>query len=120
MARQPSPTDFTVDVENVGRFVFAKRTMRDEINIQVEFARIVQGVEPTAWLKAVGGWLSTLRVLTVFAPEGWDLDELDPLEDEVYAKLYAVHTALVEKERSFRRKPEQGSEGASAGTMANN
>lgn len=112
--RTPRETDFTVNVEGVGTFTFARRTMRDEIAIQVEYARILDGVTPTAWLEAVGGWLSVLRVLTVRAPEGWDLDNLDPLESEDYAKLHNVYQALVEKERSFRRKPEPGGEGKGA------
>lgn len=82
--------------------------MRDEISIQVEFARIIDGVEPTAWLQAVGGWLSALRVMTVRAPAGWDLDEMDPLDDETYAKLSLVYTTFVEKERSFRRSKNLG------------
>lgn len=112
MEREGRATDFTVPVEGVGTFTFARRTMRDEIKIQVEYARILDGVTPTAWLEAVGGWLSVLRVLTVRAPEGWDLDALDPLEADDYAKLNRVYSALVEKERSFRRKPAQGSEGS--------
>jgi hypothetical protein len=103
MARAPSLTDYNVPVEGVGSFVFARRKMADEIAIQVEFARMIQGVEPTAWLTAVCGWLSALKVLTVRAPEGWDLDELDPLDDDVYARLSKVYTELVDKERSFRR-----------------
>jgi hypothetical protein len=112
MARKPAPSDFTVPVDTIGTFVFGKRTMRDECAIQVEFARIVDGVEPTAWLQAVGGWLSTLRVLTVRAPEGWNLEELDPLDDSSYAKLALVHTALSDKERSFRQQPAAPSQGS--------
>lgn len=110
MARIAKETDYTVNVENVGTFTFAKRTMRDECAIQVEFASIINGVEPTEWLQAVGGWLSTLRVLTVRSPDGWDLEELDPLEADTYAKLKAVYEALVTKERSFRRKQDTSSE----------
>lgn len=111
MARTAQTTDFLVDVPGIGSFTFGKRRMADEIAIQVEFARIVDGVEPTAWLQAVGGWLSALRTLTVRAPAGWDLDEMDPLDDETYAKLNAVYTALIEKERSFRRGKAVVSEG---------
>lgn len=103
MARSPQPTDYTVKVEGIGTFAFGRRTMRDEIAVQVEYARIIDGVEPTVWLQAMAGWLSTLRVLTVRAPDGWDMDDLDPLDDESYAKLKKVYDALVEKERSFRR-----------------
>lgn len=113
MARLPQPTDFTVKVPDVGTFVFAKRKMRDELAIQVEFARIIDGAEPTVWLQSVGGWLSTLKVLTVLAPDGWDLDEMDPLDEATYSKLSRVFEALTEKERSFRRGPEQANEASS-------
>lgn len=115
MSRIPQPTDYTVNVDGVGSFTFGRRTMRDEISIQVEFARLIDGVEPTAWLQVVGGWMSSLKVLTVRAPEGWNVDELDPLDDATYAKLKRVHDALTAKEGSFRRKPEQSGEGSGAG-----
>lgn len=103
MPRAAGADDFNVNVEGVGSFTFAKRTMRDEIKIQVEFARMIEGVEPTDWLKLVCGWLSTLSVLTVRAPVGWDIESMDPLDDEVYAQLNKVHEVLRDKERSFRR-----------------
>lgn len=116
--RQAKASDFTVDVEGIGVFTFGRRTMGDEIAIQVEYARILNGVVPTAWLNAVGGWISTLRVLTVRAPEGWDVDALDPLDAQTYARLDRVHSALVEKERSFRSAVEPGSQRASEGAAA--
>lgn len=114
MARKSQPTDYTVDVAGVGTFTFARRTMRDELAIQREYAAILDGVEPTAWLAAVGGWMSTLRVLTVRAPADWDIDGLDPTDNETYAKLGRVHEALLEKERSFRRQPGVAGEAVSA------
>lgn len=115
MARTPQETDFVVPVEKIGNFTFGRRKMSDEIAVQVEYARIIDGVEPTAWLQAVGGWISTLRVLTVSAPPGWDVDELDPTDPETYAKLKLVYEALSERERSFRRKPKPAGEAGSAG-----
>jgi hypothetical protein len=103
MARKPSPTDYPVSVPDVGTFTFGKRTMRDEVAIQVEFAKIIDGAPATEWLQAVGGWLSTLRVLTVRAPDGWDLDTLDPLDPETYARLNAVYEGLRTAEDSFRQ-----------------
>lgn len=103
--RQPSETDFYVKVDGVGGFTFARRKMALEIEIQVEYAKMLDGAPATEWLALVAGWISALKVLTVRAPEGWDLDELDPLDDDTYAKLAKVHAALTEKERSFRRKP---------------
>ena len=102
MARKPQDTDFVVPVEGIGNFTFGRRAMRDEIAIQVEFARIIDGVEPTAWLEVVGGWISALRVLTVRAPADWDIDGMDPSDNETYQKLNRVYDALREKERSFR------------------
>lgn len=112
--RPSRPTDFTVPVEGVGRFVFGKRTMADELAIQREYADIIQGIEPTVWLETMGGWLSVLRVLTVDAPAGWDLDELDPLDEETYAKLSRVYEELRNQERSFRGGQKPSGEAASA------
>jgi hypothetical protein len=117
MPRIPQPTDFVVKVDDVGTFTFAKRTMRDEVAIQVEYARMIDGVTPTEWLAAICGWLSALRVLTVRAPEGWDLDDMDPLDPSTYAKLARVHGALSEKEQSFRRGPGANLQGAGAGNV---
>ncbi|BCP56317.1 hypothetical protein K32_49340 [Kaistia sp. 32K] len=116
--REPQKTDFTVDVEGVGQFIFARRTMRDEIKIQQEFARYIGGLEPTEWLLMLGGWLSTLSVLIVSEPDGWlrdidghpveDVMDSDPLDGDTYETLKKVHGALRDKEDSFRRKHAQG------------
>ena len=110
MARQGQKTDFNIDVEGVGSFTFARRTMRDEIKIQVEYARLIEGVEPTDWLATVGGWIACLRVLTVRAPADWDIDEMDPLDQETYERLGKVHAALTVKESSFRSGPGKAGE----------
>lgn len=115
MPRIPKATDFSVKVEGIGTFTFARRTMADEIAIQREYAIIIDGVEnPTDWLRAVGGWLSAFRVLTVRAPDGWDLDAMDPLDPDTYTRMFQVFEALTEQERSFRRKPEPAGQGAGA------
>lgn len=113
MARTPSATDFTVTVDGIGAFTFGRRNMRDEMRIGAEFSRLTEGVEtPTPYLATVGGWMATLKVLTVSAPDGWgrtpdgepttDIDEMDPLSGETYDALMKVHAALREKEGSFR------------------
>lgn len=115
LLRKPAENDFTVDVEGVGTFRFGRRTMRDQINIEVEYARIIDGTKATAWLQTVGGWLSDLRVLTVMAPKDWDIDNMNPLEDETYATLAKVHKALAAKEVEFRLRPKQASQAEGAG-----
>lgn len=102
MARAEAATDFEVTVDGVGTFRFGKRTMRDQLAIEVEFSRIIDGTQPTEWLQVLAGWLSVLRVMTVLAPSNWDLDNLDPLDPQAYNNLREVHTALAKKEADFR------------------
>lgn len=113
-ARAPKNTDFDLTVEGVGRFVFGRRTMGDELAIQREYSSIIQGVTPTDWLMTMAGWLSVLRVLTVRAPEGWNLEEMDPLDEATYANLFKVYTALRDKEGSFRLGQKVAPEGNGA------
>lgn len=104
MAHKPNPEkDFVVDVEGVGRFTFARRGMREEIEIQREYADILGGVIPTAWLEVVGNWIAVFKVLTVYAPSDWDIDKMDPLDEETYQKMNRVYEKLRDKELSFRR-----------------
>jgi hypothetical protein len=103
MSRPAAASDFPVDVPNVGAFFFAKRMLRDEMRIAAEYSRLTEGVEtPSTWLAIVAGWISALKVLTVSAPQGWDIDAMDPLDPATYDKLRDVHSALREKEDSFR------------------
>lgn len=119
MSRLPAATDFHVPVDGIGTFSFAKRMMRDELRIAAEFSRLTEGVDsPTPFLATVAGWISQLRVLTVDAPDGWDLDALDPLDPESYAKLLKVHGALREKEDSFRGGANAARQGDSATAVA--
>ncbi len=113
--RPRRPSDFSVKVEGIGSFVFANRTMADELAVQREYAEIIGGVEhPTIWLETMGGWLSALRVLTVSAPDGWDIDAMDPLDTETYKKIGRVYEELQKMERSFRQGPKPSGEAVSA------
>src|SRR3546814_15237920 len=97
MATPSASSSFTFNVEGIGPFTFRHRNLRIELSIQAEFSRICEGVEtPNAFLQLVGDRVATLRVLTVKAPEGWDLDSMDPLDDESYTKLGRVFEALRE------------------------
>jgi hypothetical protein len=118
MSRAPAATDFHVDVDGVGQFVFAKRTMRDELRIAAEYSRLTEGVEtPTNFLATVAGWISTLKALTVEAPHGWDLDEMDPFDDETHEKILKVYASLRVKEGSFRKGKNPPSEGSGPGSV---
>jgi hypothetical protein len=116
----PASTDFSVDVEGIDRSDSRACCARDADS--AEFARMAEGVDlvdakvgsPEYFLSQVGGWISPLKVLTVSAPDGWDLDGMDPLDEDTYSKLMRVHDALREKEGSFRRKPNSQSSGPGA------
>lgn len=118
MSRPSAPTDFFVDVPDIGNFSFAKRKLADEMRITAEYSRLTEGVEtPTTWLEIVAGWISALKVLTVTAPPGWDIDEMDPLDQDTYTQLGKVHQALRDKESSFRQKPSTGVEAQRKGDL---
>lgn len=114
MKRQPQASDFYETVEGIGRFRFAKRTMKLEMEIQREYASLAGGVDPTAWLITLAEYLSTLRVLTVDGPEGWDMDNMDPLDEDTYTKISKVFNALREREERFRGNTGKGREGQGA------
>lgn len=111
-----STQQYTVEVEGIGTFHFAKRTMRHEFKIQAEFSRLTEGVEvPTPNLEIMAAVFSQLRVLTVLAPEGWDLDAIDPLEPSDLDRVMRVHAAMRAKEGSFRRPAQAHGAGAGQG-----
>lgn len=112
--RNPGKNDYSVPVEGLGNFTFARRTLNDELRVQAEYSRIIDGVDqPTVWLHSLATWMSTLRVLMVAGPAGWDLEELDPIEPETFDQISSVYAAMRAKEDSFRKKPGKGSEVAS-------
>ena len=107
--------EFSVQVPGIGDFIFHRRTFRDGLLIRAEYERLVGGnEEPSQWLDAMASSWSSIKVLLVEAPAGFDAESLDPDDDESYAKLVRIGAALAEKERSFRRQPEgAGAQGGS-------
>lgn len=119
--RNPGRNDYEVPVEGIGQFKFSRRSLGDELKVQAEYARITEGaIQPTPWLFSLGTWISALRVLMVSAPDGWDLEALDPLADESYAQIKQIYEAMREKEDSFRRKPGKASQAPSQGDGQDN
>lgn len=113
MARIAKPaTDYVIDVESIGKFTIGRRAMVDEIAIQREYAAILGGVEPTAWLEVVGKWIATFKVLIVYTPDTWNIDEMDPLEADTYAQMKRVYDKISEQELTFRGKSPAPSQGA--------
>ena len=102
----------TETVEGVGVFTWRiPRTMRDEIRIAAEVSRLTEGVEtPTRWLAAISEMMSSLKTLTVAAPDGWNLDDMDPLDPATYKKMSEVFGSLIAAEGRFRGVVRKGSE----------
>ena len=114
--RPSSSSDFNVHVEGIGNFIFARRTMRDEMRIAAEYSRFTEGVpQPTPFLDSVAGWISTLNVLTVEMPFDWDPETMDPFDDDTHAKILKVYGALRAKEGSFRAPPGTPSQNSGPG-----
>jgi hypothetical protein len=118
MARLPSATDLVVPVDGIGVFTFSKKTMRDQFAIESEYSRLTEGVDTvTSFLWNMANAFANLLVLTVTAPEGWDLESLDPEDAEDWNKLQAVWSALRDKQLSFRKSAKAGGEVPGPGTV---
>lgn len=113
--RKGQGTDFNVDVENIGRFIFGRRTMRDVFLIRSEYNRLSNGNYTEDGLAVdLGAWaVATISVLMVSAPTTFDLDKVDPLTDDTWEEKTAeVFTALRAMELSFRPNSGKASEKA--------
>lgn len=117
--RTAKASDYTVDVDGEGTFTFGRREMKDHLKIQVEYSRIVEGCEPTNWLDQLATWISTLRVLMVSGPKEFDVDGMDPLDENEYLRIMKVFTSMREKEDSFRRSSKVAGNGAGTGSSGN-
>jgi hypothetical protein len=121
MTRAANVSDFHVDVADVGRFCFARRTVGDVYKIRGRYNQITGGFYDDegrmADLSALG--YVTIQTLLVEAPEGFDLESIDPLLDDDYdQKVLSIFAALREKELSFRPKPTARGKAAGPGDGA--
>lgn len=114
MARIPNAvTDFVVPVEGVGEFTFAKKSIRDQFAIETEYSRLTEGYESvTNFLHNLATAVSNLTVLTVTAPDGWDVFALDPDDSDSYMKIMKVWGALRDKQVAFRKGPQADGQAA--------
>jgi len=113
--RTAKTTDFNVEVEGFGVFVFGRRTKEDVYKIRSRYNALTEGnYEPDGSVSDLGALgFVTLQTLTVSEPETFNLAEMDPLMDDDFdKKIMKVFGALREKEQSFRPKPAAASEGA--------
>lgn len=98
----------TIEAPGLGAFVFRRRTMRDQVRIEAEALRILGGPTEDRDLHHVALAMATLLVLQVQAPDGWDVEALDPLDQAEAGKLWQVYGRLRTAEESFRAGAKPG------------
>lgn len=99
-----TPTTFVVSAPDLGAFEVKRRTLAVQMAIHAELNRLTEGAPlPTLsdWFIDLCALVAELRVLIVKAPDGWSLDDVDPL-DNGYDQLRQVHQAIREQESRFR------------------
>lgn len=107
-----------VEVPGVGVFLFRHRTFRDSIRIAAEVEQMLgfqAGV--SGGLQSVAAMFATLTTLLDQAPAGFDLENMDPLNDSSLSRLEEVYLALREAETNFRKPRSEDGEGPSAGAV---
>jgi hypothetical protein len=110
---ESSPT-YPLVVDGVGEFVFYRRNMRRQIAIEVEVARLTEGVSVTGNLAVFIEALATIKALTAESPSSWNPSESDPFDPESWERVVKVGAALREKEVNFRSGPKGSGAGASS------
>ena len=118
MTRPASPTDFNIEVQGLGTFVFGRRTGRDRFKIAAEYHRLTEGMDVAdVELGLAAEAMATVRTLLVDGPDEikamTDLEAPADPDPEADAKLLRVFFALRQKELSFR--PRKGANGQGAG-----
>lgn len=100
------PDKFPVDVEGIGRFMFAKRTIRREFAILSIHSDLVGGTAtPSPMLDDFASAFATIKGLLVQGPDGWDIESLDPLDDDTWTQISRIQGALRAREVAFRQGP---------------
>lgn len=118
MPREAKSTDFHVDVEGIGQFLFARRSLGDVFKIRGQYAKLTGGNYDEEGNVADYTALAfvTIQTLLVDAPKSFNIETLDPLLDENFdAPILKIFGALRAKELSFRPRPAPGGEGAGQG-----
>jgi hypothetical protein len=93
---------FPVEVQDLGTFLFRRRTMRDNFAIEGEASRLVGGPVDDPILGAGAMAYATIQRLMVQPPDGWTLDGLNPYEAKAVEQIYRIAGALGEAEARFR------------------
>lgn len=94
--------NFTVTVEGVGDFVFRRRTLDSQFKILAAAVRMLGGETVAEHLHMMAVAVETVRHLTVTAPDGWSIEDIDPLDQEQIDRVLLVFGRLRAAEDTFR------------------
>lgn len=111
MARAAKESDFPIDVDGIGRFKFARRTQKDRYLIRTYYGQLTNdNWQEDGTVGDMEAFMhTTIHVLVVEQPEGFSIDNLDPLlDDDIQKKLEKIYMALRQKELSFRPSTSPG------------
>lgn len=100
MNRNPSPSDFSIEVEHVGTLVFGRRTRRDNFHIAAEVLRLSEGADIAGTgfeVECVAQ--ATLATLLVSGPPAFEkLLDLDNEGPDEPLRVVRAYLALLEQE----------------------
>lgn len=102
--RKPSDTDYTIDLDGVGTFRYAQRTIGDFIAIRKRYIEITADSEDP-YVVNLASAIAVHEQMCVSCPEGWeDLTKLPfDMEGKVIAQLFELDRKIGEAENSFRK-----------------
>ena len=107
---------YQLDIPDVGSFTVRRRNMAVSVAITAEYNRLTEGQNSVSdFFGRFCTVYSTLKVLIVAGPEGWNLEELDPDDEESYNLMHKVYGGIREKEDFFRRGVSPAGKAAGAG-----
>ena len=112
---------YQLEVPGVGSFEIRRRAMAVSIAVTAEYNRLTEGQDVVSdFFGRFCTVYATLKVLIVSGPRGWDLDEMDPDDEQSYETMNKVFAAIRAQEDSFRRgiSAERQSAGEGSGGVA--
>jgi hypothetical protein len=112
---------FPLKVDGVGKFTFREKTFRDQVRIEADVSQLlgrrVDQMRPDEKdLVVFAQAVAHLSTLTIEAPPGWDLEGIDPLDEDAGERVIMVYGRLMEELARFRATRKSG--GAPAGEGA--
>lgn len=97
---------YRVEIDGWGEFVVNRLTMGRNMEVAAEYERHLRGMQNTTReFRALANTMATAKVLVAVAPEGWSLDDLDPLDPQTYERLFDLASKIDQQERFFRSAP---------------